>query len=94
MQTPDINAVHHAELEAEKEASWATWGPNSEGVRGLLFARGHVWEIDGIDWNFQVTAVWTPEAFVAEFQTASGPWGDVVAWLQTRAAQSTAETES
>ena len=72
-------------LRAEQEASWTTRGPSSEGVRLLLFARGHMWDIDGMDWRFEVVAAWTPEAFVVEHTDAGGPWGEAASWLRARA---------
>jgi len=82
-ETPLLDTPYET-LRKEQEASWDTWGPHSEGVRGLLFARGHMWEVDGTDWRFEVVGVWTPDAFIEEHRSATGPWGEAVAWLRQR----------
>ncbi len=79
-----LETTSYDELRADQEASWSTWGPNSNGMRGLLFARDHVWDIDGRDWLFRITAVWTPAEFIEDHRTSTGPWGEAVAWLRAR----------
>jgi hypothetical protein len=86
MADPALLQTSWAELDMDKEASWNTRGPHSEGVRLLVFARGHVWDVDGTDWRFAVVGAWTPDEFIAEWGESTGAWGEVVAWLRARRA--------